>query len=343
MKIALISSNPHNRIGGTETYARNLIECFSDKHIFTEYPIMKDGKEISKLDKRVKIDYSLIGAGPDDLIWYGTYKKKHLKKIYEENDVVILNNLFPPKKWLKHRKSILLQHMDVDFYTFWGKPFWLGVGSFFSWALFGVSGTIGNPFRKASNVVFFDKTTSCDTSAKKFYVPLPGEINKLEVKNRDGFVWIGRLDNPQKNIDDAAYIANNVANFSIYGDGPHKKRMLRKMEKKEQYKGSLAHKEVIEKMSSSEALVLTSSWEGFPFTIVEALHAGTNVFAYNTFKSLSYFEKSGKITIAKDKEHMVYLLNNFKSNNYSKDFARENLTITQFKEKWEKILGGFSG
>lgn len=355
MKIAIITNGPHFSIGGVEKYSSILCEYFGSKHQITEFPTLKIKKNIQQnvgCNPNINIDYSLLGWKPYLIVWGGSYTRKNYKQIFENYDLVIISATFLPAKWIFNPKAIVVQHMDQRWYSLRGKKMRLVFGQFVNSLLFGV-GTVKNSFKNASNVVFFANETQAPTKAQNiFFIPLAHKQKfDLEIKktNRENFAYIGRIDNSQKNIKDLITIANHNKDVLIYGSGHHYRMLKHKMHDLSQYRGILDKKDIDEKMQHLKCLILTSHYEGFPFTIVEALSNGTPVIAFETFNSLKFFAKSkavftvpaGNIKIFNQKMAWLRNLNDEEYRQISKnaiEFAKTYLTKQDFWANWENII-----
>ena len=102
-------------------------------------------------------------------------------------------------------------------------------------------------------------------------------------------VFIGRLAKPKdpllllKAFNNLPSDLKDKTNISIIGDGPKLKKLKRFIKEKElkgiNLLGSIPRKEVFEVLKRSDIFALISSWEGFPYTIIEAMSCGLPVIA----------------------------------------------------------------
>lgn len=354
MKIAVICNLQHFYVGGVENNNRLRYESWTKHHNVTEYPTLQGKSNLTKVSEpnpKVKIDLSLLGWKPHNFIWAGTYTKNNFKKIYDNNDVVIISSLLPPKKWIKHSKSILVQHMNKDWYTLGGKPFVWSIGQFVDTLFFG-AGTITNAFKKAKNSMFYSLETEAPTNGNKFYAALPykkvDEITQSTAK-RSGFVWIARLEQAQKNVKAAVALANLNSDLCLYGDGPSKKILSKKMRNQSQYKGKLNRTQIDETLSTAKGMIMTSNFEGFGFTVSEALTNGTPVILFDTFDACKFFEKSGAVFLIKKGDlegfnNKIKWLRELPVDEYNTisnnalNFAREKLSKESFWKSWDNAL-----
>ena len=354
MKIAIISTQPHFCIGGIERTLRLKYSFLAENNDVTEYPLVRRKKNrMEKPNKFVKIDYLLakdeIGAN----LKMTAYKKKNLQHIYNNNDVVILETFDPPRKWLRHKKSILVQHSDFKTYTPFKKGVAITIGGFFINIFFNI-GTFFNPLKKSAKTVTFIEHKNIKNSVA---ISLPANYeNQISVKNpkrkRKGFVWIARLDDESKDLIALAKLSNLYGNISIYGDGPDKKLLIQNLEKKEFYKGFLEHEKVQKIMSTSKATLITSKYEGFPNTIVESLSTGTPVVLFDTFTTAKFFETSGAAFLVEKNDIEGYAnklkwLDSLNDEEYKKiqikaiDFAKKYLSFESYEYKWKTLLSEY--
>jgi glycosyltransferase involved in cell wall biosynthesis len=103
--------------------------------------------------------------------------------------------------------------------------------------------------------------------------------------HRPTFAFAGRLT-AQKSLDDllVALAAVPGADLAILGDGPERGRLERSatelgLDGRVRFLGSAPRDGVLRLFRAADAAVLSSSWENFPHTVVEALAVGTPVVA----------------------------------------------------------------
>jgi glycosyltransferase involved in cell wall biosynthesis len=95
--------------------------------------------------------------------------------------------------------------------------------------------------------------------------------------------FAGRLT-AQKSLDVAlaAVAAVHGVSLLIAGDGDERARLQALAGDRVRFLGPLPRERVVELFSASDASILSSSWENFPHTVVEALAAGTPVISTST-------------------------------------------------------------
>ena len=117
-------------------------------------------------------------------------------------------------------------------------------------------------------------------------VPNPAPALAVEpASERRGLVFAGRLTK-QKALQTALEAVARVpgADLLVLGDGPDRPELERRaaelgLNGKVTFAGSLPRADVLRALASAEALVLSSDWENFPHTAVEALSLGTPLIA----------------------------------------------------------------
>lgn len=115
------------------------------------------------------------------------------------------------------------------------------------------------------------------------------KVESLKLKDdRINLTFIGRLAEPKKPeliIEATSGLPEeikNKINFTIVGDGP-KRKILEKLAQdtgvQVEFTGALNRKQSINYLNQSDIFVFISSWEGFPYTILEAMSCGLPVIA----------------------------------------------------------------
>lgn len=103
-------------------------------------------------------------------------------------------------------------------------------------------------------------------------------------------VFVGRLAQPKdpllllKSFNSLSPELKDRAEISIIGEGPKRKELKKfikknKLEEKIKLLGSISRERVFEILRKSDIFVLISNWEGFPYTIIEAMSSGLAIIA----------------------------------------------------------------
>lgn len=115
---------------------------------------------------------------------------------------------------------------------------------------------------------------------------LPKEVDPSKIK----IVFVGRLDRQKasllllKGFNELTSQLKNKAQVAIIGEGPKRKRLENfirenKLEEKVKLLGNLPRERVFEVLKKSDIFILTSNWEGFPRSILEAMSCGLAIVA----------------------------------------------------------------
>jgi glycosyltransferase involved in cell wall biosynthesis len=118
--------------------------------------------------------------------------------------------------------------------------------------------------------------------------PLPELPPREELRasfgmNGPTLAFAGRLT-VQKSLEVALAAVDAVDGVSllIAGDGDQRERLERLAGPRVRFLGPLARERIVELFAAADASILSSSWENFPHTVVEALAVGTPVLATTT-------------------------------------------------------------
>ncbi len=110
--------------------------------------------------------------------------------------------------------------------------------------------------------------------------------NRREIR----IVFVGRLAQQKdpllllESFNNLPSELKNKSQVSIIGEGPKRKELeefikKNKLEEKVKLLGSISREKIFEALRESDIFVLTSNWEGFPITILEAMSCGLPVIA----------------------------------------------------------------
>ncbi len=113
-------------------------------------------------------------------------------------------------------------------------------------------------------------------------IDIESVLSNVSVTKREGYVYVGSLD-VRKGFGEFVNVAETVKNkkFKVIGQprGKGAEGLYWQLQQFSNVKvfGRLSHKETISHVASSEALICTSPFEGFPNTFLEAWSVGTPV------------------------------------------------------------------
>lgn len=113
--------------------------------------------------------------------------------------------------------------------------------------------------------------------------PVPELPDREELRSRLGLdgptlAFAGRLT-AQKSLEVAIEAIDRTGGVTllIAGEGPDRERLERLAGPRVRFLGPVGRREVLELFRAADASLLSSSWENFPHTVVEALAVGTPV------------------------------------------------------------------
>jgi glycosyltransferase involved in cell wall biosynthesis len=116
-------------------------------------------------------------------------------------------------------------------------------------------------------------------------LPARDELRRTLGLNGATLVFAGRLT-AQKSLGRAlvAVAGADGVHLVIAGDGPDREQLEKRaaelgIAQRVRFLGAQPREQIVELFRAADAPILTSSWENFPHTVVEALAAGTPVLA----------------------------------------------------------------
>ena len=178
---------------------------------------------------------------------------------------------------------------------------------------------------------------SCELSIKK----------EPKLKNRN-LVMITRLENRGKRIDLPVKAMQKLENFhlNVYGDGKDKMK-LEKLKKELKLTNVTFHgrtNEIKEKLDENAIFIMTSDYEGYGITNVEAMRRGLPIILRDTFEAASDIVKGNGVLLKREwdeEEFIEAVYNVYKNyNSYSQNSIelgrRHNVEI--IGKKWEEIV-----
>lgn len=382
-KLLIIADNPLDIVGGIETYNNELIQIISNNFDNIEIHIailhLNELKKPYEKYNQKNIYYHFFEYGSlisknifKKLVFHFTFKKKlndfldNLNKKYRFR-IIINSTLAYFKNVSKLDNFFLIQHNDPTLY--WrNKIYPIRYKFLFHTINFYLIHfeKIRNLVKKSKNIVVFDfnnyQIFKRYTKSNLFIISLfskdiinDNKIN-LPFLERKKILYLGRISQPDKNILDLIKINKKINLIDFYGlpsftDGDFLKNILIN---NGWYKGYTTNNvEKFKIVNEHKFLIIYSNYEGFPFSLLEALSCGVPIIVKNSFASASYLcNKDTGLLLSKNSNieediSEIIKFNNMSDNEYIKlslsarQFYEENLTEDIFKKKWIEILKKF--
>lgn len=175
-------------------------------------------------------------------------------------------------------------------------------------------------------------------------------LEEMKEKNKK-LIMIGRIDNNSKRFDLAIKAMKKLADFTldIYGDIYNQKDMelLQEIIEKEKItnvKFNGGTNKVQEKLDESGIFIMTSDYEGYPITLIEAMRRGLPIVLRNTFDSARDIVIDNGVLLEKEWNEdkfveavkKVYENYEYYSENSKKLGERHSPEV--IKKEWDKLL-----
>jgi len=192
------------------------------------------------------------------------------------------------------------------------------------------------------------------------FTPLDTKLSNGANQRKSAFikiVFVGRLAQPKdpllllESFNSLSFELKDRTQISIIGEGPKRKELEKfikenKLGEKIRLLGSISREEVFEILRNSDIFVLISNWEGFPYTIIEAMSFGLAIIASEVGGIKEAVNESCGILIKRgDKEGIKNALGRLLKNpslikemgERGKEKVKEEFSLDKMLEKTEKI------
>ncbi len=221
-------------------------------------------------------------------------RRKLIKLVSKEDKIIIFSPnylLYIPLKILRNNEIILVQTNRADmFFTKTGRFILKKYGNFIDYLTvytkYDMEKIAKLYFTEKDKIKIIPRACILKTALKE----------KISGKN---LIFIGRIMEEQKNISGLIEIMKLLPNefkLNIYGNGPEVAiKMLDKMIKGHDnitFHGPT--KNVKERLEENNIFLMTSRYEGFGNTLIEARSQGLPIVAYDTFEALKWVVEDGK-------------------------------------------------
>ncbi len=175
-------------------------------------------------------------------------------------------------------------------------------------------------------------------------------LKDKKVKSKN-LIMICRLINKQKRIDLAIEVMKKLPNFTlnIYGDGGDKE-YLENIIKENNLINVILHggtNQVKEKLDENSIFIMTSDYEGYPITAIEAMRRGLAIVMRNTFDSAPDIVQDNGILLDEEwnenkfAEAVKKVYNDYDS--YSKNSIKmgKRHDFEIIKKEWKKLFSKY--
>ncbi|MCT6516276.1 glycosyltransferase [Proteus vulgaris] len=344
-KIISIDFNSLDYMGGTSTFNKNLSIIFDQNISFITYykSIHNPAKNELNLKIKKNIFYKLINF----ISSYNLSSFLIKNKIPKETDVLIINSPSFLRSRLPGKKKYLVLHQDIDI-------------------------MMNNRSNFAGSRTYFEKVLN---SIDSFIVPTEEDkiklINKYNVDSRKlsviphlsklpilnsctpkistkKLIMVCRLYNKQKRIDLVLNAMSYLKDWqlTIVGDGPDFQYLKNIKEKNNldnvNFYGSSNN--ISELLDQHSIHIMSSDYEGFGLTNIEAISRGLPIIIRDTFPAAKTIINNSGILLNKiwDKDEFIEALEKIYNNyNYYSQNALVNAhkySLEQVKLAWDQIL-----
>lgn len=172
-------------------------------------------------------------------------------------------------------------------------------------------------------------------------------LSKNKIKNKN-LIMIARLENNIKRFDLPIKVMKKLPDFTlnIYGDGRDKKK-LENLIRKESLKNVILHggtNQIKEKLDENSVFIMTSDFEGYGITNIEAMRRGLPLIVRNTFEAAKDIVIDNGILLEKEwnEDKFIEAIRKIYDNyeDYSQNAIKQSKRYESelIKEKWKELI-----
>lgn len=338
-----MSFHPYNTSGGIQTFDRNLKDFFSELDV--------DFLSVYKAKEQISLNYpcNVFFKGINYLLGYrisSLLLMLFTRKVRNYDYIIINSPSFLRYLDCSKSKVILVQHHDMR--TMLDNR-----------SNFNRSSYLVNKVKKDIFAFVFLSENSLRTDntfrkmrGKRLVIEHVTRVRKLDCKKlkSKNLVMVCRLDNKQKRIDLVIEAMDEMPDWTlnIYGDGNDYK-YIEELARKSKHKNIVLHgntNNVEEALDSSSIHVMSSDYEGFGLSNIEAMRRGLPLIIRNTFSAAQDIIRDNNGVLLsgtwKRKEfvkavELIYDNYDFFSKNSLAQSERFDFEVN--KNKWRKLIG----
>ncbi len=374
-KALIIALGRHDTLGGTQNYSIKLINILKEmKYEITEYScdLVFESLNGSLIEGINSINNSSTVKQTHNDFYRGKIylrqlknANKELKELTSKNDYDIIidfrqvsknkkKTIIPVenKVWVQHVSPAVLEGRGVSnkFFEFFLKGYFKNRNFLYpqqNLVLYDEENFnyLDQNKMKSKNVDLIPLSHKKDTSAV-----LP-TINFLDRQFEMGY--IGRIEDKQKNISflikSSKYADTEI---NIWGNGD--KKLIKKIQSntKTKYNGFIEQSKVDVVMENLKFIVVCSRFEGFCYSLVQAMSHGVIPIVLNTYPSAKFLTKFGFLLDKNIKtKDFAKELNNILKTDPQKlkklseqniEFFNQYLSEEQFNKSWKNVINKYS-
>ncbi|MBO6021788.1 glycosyltransferase [bacterium] len=355
--------------GGIETYNKLLIQIINENYPNTNIDILVCNYYENKFKTNyfcsqynyyfIDVKKPLLGTNKFNIginRIHLLYSSRRLfnKLIKSKKYDLILNSTqinFPKSK--KKENFFLIQHLSIEQYVK-SKYIKSIIQKFFLKLL-----NHNNLIKYSKNIVVYDKYNKeefikYNEKINYFVIPLTVKesLNKNDIissiEKRKKIVYFGRININQKNVDKLYELNKTLECIDFYGESYSEEENIlkQKLINQNSYNGIFSDKtRMLSILNKYKFCILYSNYEGFGFSLVEALSVGLPLIVKNSYTSASFLcnDKTGLLlpkdtTIDQDIKLIIEFIN-MSNKKYTNlvfnclDFFYKNLSFDIFKDR----------
>lgn len=348
MKILFIAEGCHPATqGGIQTFGRVLKKIYKEDLSFLAYATPKSKKNFVVEDVTEVFTTNIFGKILNKLLKNKIREYLIKREIERINPEICVLRSPQNLKLIKNKniKKILVQHTNFDRYIL-SNDYYGGNDN-----LIDLSKNQLNYFiflSKYDKERFLEELNFPVEKAKVIRHSCEIELLKGKKEKNKELIMIARLNNKYKRFDLVIKAMKKLPEFNlrIYGDGPDKnllKRLIKEYQLKNVFLCGGTNK-VKEKLDETGIFVMTSDFEGYGITNIEAMRRGLPIILRNTFEAAQDIVIGNGILLEKEWNEddfvetvrKVYNNYEFYSNNSIELGKRHNSEM--IKEEWNKIF-----
>lgn len=179
----------------------------------------------------------------------------------------------------------------------------------------------------------------------------PKKITPINKRQND-ILFVGRIDD-QKNlplfVNIVSRVKRSIPNIkaTIIGDGPKKTLIQSQINKLGLQKNITIHQPTLETLNhynNSKIFLLTSDYEGFPLTLIEAISSGCHPVTRDIPEVTQFFKTNQDQIVFKNEKQAVTIIQNILQGKYSSNYLTpyKNLIIKQQQNYISACIQHFS-